>query len=78
LDRLEHAYSTPFSKMLMMSCAFCAVICDATSLDFVFASSIVFCVSALAFFVASATLESTSFSPSAFAAAIAFSNSESN
>jgi len=58
-----------------MSCAFCAVICDAISLDFVFASSIVFCVSALAFFVASATLESTSFSPSAFAVAIAFSNS---
>jgi len=61
-----------------MSCAICAVFCDATSLDFVFASSIVFCVSALAFFVESATLESTSFSPSAFAVAIAFSNSDSN
>jgi len=61
-----------------MSCAFCAVICDAISLDFVFDNTIDFCVSALAFFVASATLESTSFSPSAFTVAIAFSNSESN
>jgi len=61
-----------------MSCTFCDVICDTISLDFVFASSIVFCVLALDFFVASATLESTSFSPSAFAVAIAFSNSESN
>jgi len=61
-----------------MSCAFCAVICDTISLDFVFASSIVFCVSASAFFVAFSTFESTSFSPSAFAAAIAFSSSDSS
>ena len=61
-----------------MSCAFCAVISDTIFLDFVFASSIVFCVSVPAFFVASSTLESTSFSPSDFAVAIACSNSESN
>ena len=61
-----------------MSCAFCAVISDTMFLDFDFASSIVFCVSVPDSYVASATLESTSFSPSDFAAAIAFSNSESN